>query len=93
MNIGDRIRILREKSGNTQNSLADKAGVSQTHLRRVELGQADITVGHLQLICDALEISLKDFFNVSEELEELSIASSNLTPKQKKLLIDFLKSL
>ena len=93
MNIGDRIKTLREKSGYTQNALADKAGVSQTHLRRVELGQADITVGHLQLVCDALEISVKDFFNFNGEAEELSVALSNLSPKQKKLLIDFLKSL
>lgn len=93
MNIGERIKSLREKSGYSQNSLAERAGVSQTHLRRVELGQADITVGHLQLICDALEISVRDFFNFSDEAEELSVALSNLTPKQKKLLIDFLKSL
>ena len=93
MNIGERIKILREKSGYTQNSLADKAGVSQTHLRRVELGQADITVGHLQLVCDALDISVRDFFNVSEESEELSVAMANLTPKQKKLLFEFLKSI
>lgn len=93
MNIGNRIRFLRENSGYTQNSLADKAGVSQTHLRRVELGQADITVGHLQLVCDALDISVRDFFNVSEESEELSVAMANLTPKQKKLLIEFLKSI
>ena len=93
MNIGDRIRILREKSGNSQNSLAEQAGVSQTHLRRVELGQADITVGHLQLICDALEISVKDFFNVNDEAEELSVAMANLTPKQKRLLLEFLKSI
>ncbi len=93
MNIGDRIKVLREKCGYTQNSLAERAGVSQTHLRRVELGQADVTVGHLQLICDALEISLKDFFNIDDEAEDLSVALSNLTPKQKKLLTDFLKSL
>ena len=93
MVIGERIKILREKSGYTQNSLADKAGISQTHLRRVELGQADITVGHLQLVCDALDISVRDFFNVSEEAEELSVAMANLTPKQKRLLIEFLKSI
>ena len=93
MVIGERIKILREKSGYTQNSLADKAGISQTHLRRVELGQADITVGHLQLVCDALDVSVKDFFNVSEEAEELSVAMANLTPKQKRLLIEFLKSI
>lgn len=40
MNIGERIRELREKTGFSQNKLADWAGVSQTHLRRVERGAA-----------------------------------------------------
>lgn len=93
MNIGGRIKFLREKVGWSQNALADKAVISQSHLRRVELGQADITVGHLQIVCDALGISLKDFFNINEEQEELAVAISNLTPKQKKLLLEFLKSL
>ena len=93
MVIGERIKILREKSGYTQNSLADKAGVSQTHLRRVELGKADITVGHLELVCDALDISIRDFFNVNAEAEEISIAMAKLTPKQKRLLVEFLKSI
>lgn len=93
MDVGERIRFLRTKDGLTQNALAERAGVAQTHLRRVELGEADITVGHLQLICDALGVSLKDFFNVSGDMEELATAMSNLTPRQKNLLIEFLKSL
>lgn len=93
MDVGARIKQLREKNKFSQNYLADIAGISQTHLRRVELGTADITVGHLQLVCDALGISLKDFFNVSEEQEDISSAISNLTPKQRNLLLEFLKSL
>lgn len=93
MEVGERIKELRKRAGFTQNKLAEWAGVSQTHLRRVELGQQDITVGHLQLVCDALGISLKDFFNFNEETEEIAVAMSNLTPRQKNLLIEFLKSL
>lgn len=93
MDIGNRIKQLREQNKYSQNYLADIAGISQTHLRRVELGTADITVGHLQLVCDALGISLKDFFNVSEEQEDISSAISNLTPKQRNLLLEFLKSI
>ncbi len=93
MDVGERIRFLRNKAGLSQNSLAERAGVAQTHLRRVELGEADITVGHLQLICDALGVSLNDFFNVGGDAEEISVALSNLTPRQKNLLIEFLKSL
>ena len=62
MDVSKRLVSLREQCGYTQNGLAERAGVSQTHLRRVELGQADITVGHLQLLCDAMSISISDFF-------------------------------
>lgn len=93
MEVGKRIEELREKRGYSQNRLAEWAGVSQTHLRRVELGEADITVGHLRLICDALGISLKDFFSESDETDEITASVSALSVKQRKLLSEFLKSL
>ena len=94
MNVGERIRLLREKAGFSQNELAGRADVSQTHLRRVELGQAGITVDKLQQVCDILGVSLKDFFDYSTlERDELAEATTNLSPKQKQLLISFLKSI
>ena len=93
MTVGSRIKELREKRGFTQNRLAEWAGVSQTHLRRVELGEADITVGHLALICDTLGVSLGEFFSDPNEESDLSSAMSHLSANQKKLLIGFLNSL
>ena len=93
MDVSKRLVGLRERCGYTQNGLAEKAGVSQAHLRRVELGLADITVGHLQLLCDAMSISLKDFFGEPTDIDESTIALSKLSPKQKKLLMAFLESL
>ena len=93
MDVSKRIISLRERCGLTQNGLAERAGVSQTHLRRVELGQADITVGHLQLLCDAMSISIQDFFKDDSNSDEMSVALSKLSPKQKTLLITFLESL
>lgn len=93
METGKRIKELRERAGFTQNRLAEWTGVSQTHLRRVELGQSDITVGQLQLICDGLGVTLAEFFNAGEESENLSAVMAKLTPKQKQLLIEFLKNI
>lgn len=93
MEVGLRIKELRERAGFTQNKLAEWAGVSQTHLRRVELGQQDITVGQLRLVCDGLGVALSEFFNVSEKQESLSDVISKFTPKQKQLLIEFLRSI
>ena len=93
MDVSKRLRNLREQCGYTQNGLAERAGVSQTHLRRVELGQADITVSHLQLLCDAMGITMNDFFNETTGADEVSTAFSKLSPKQKKLLLSFIDSL
>lgn len=93
MDVSKRLISLRERCGYTQNGLAERAGVSQSHLRRVELGIADITVGHLQLLCDAMSISMKDFFEESSDTDEIAAAFSRLSPNQKKLLLEFIKSL
>ena len=93
MNVGERLVELRNGCGLSQNGLAERAGVSQTHLRRVELGQADITIGHLQLLCDAMDISLQEFFRVETQQDDFSLTLSKLSPKQKKLLLAFIESL
>ena len=93
MDVSKRIIALRERCGLTQNGLAERAGVSQTHLRRVELGQADITIGHLQLLCDAMCISLQEFFKEETNNDEMSASISKLSPRQQKLLLAFIESL
>ncbi len=93
MDTGKRIKELRERAGFTQNKLAEWSGVSQTHLRRVELGQQDITIGQLELVCDGLGVSLAEFFDVDLEQDNLSDLFCMLTPKQKQYLIEFLKSI
>lgn len=93
MDVSKRLIDLRKRCKLTQNGLAERAGVSQTHLRRVERGEADITVGHLQLLCDAMNISIQDFFIENTEQDEFSTVISKLSPKQKTLLLTFLESL
>ena len=93
MDISKLIISLRQQCGLTQNGLAERAGVSQSHLRRVELGQADITVSHLELLCDAMSISLREFFDDAANEDDIAVAFSKLSPKQKKLLLAFLESL
>ena len=93
MDVGSRIKQLRLAENISQNALAEKANISQTHLRRVELGQAGITVEHLQLICNVFNISLAQFFAENDTQDELGSALSKLTPKQKAKLIDFIDSL
>ena len=62
MNVGERIKELREKRGLTVNKLANLAGISQSYLRDVELGNKNPTVETLSYFVMHSEISLKEVF-------------------------------
>lgn len=97
MDISARIKFFREQKGYTVNRLANIAGISQSYLRSVELGQKNPTIETLSEICWALDISLKDFFDddtlASLQQDELLREIYRLTPKQRQNLANFLKSL
>ena len=59
MNVASRIIYLREQKGLTTNKLANMAGISQSHLREIELGLRNPTVETLSYFCDALGVTLE----------------------------------
>ena len=63
MNIGEKITYYRKKKNYSVNKLANLAGISQSYLRDIELGNKNPTIEFLSYICEALNISLKDFFD------------------------------
>ena len=83
MDISKRLRNLREQCVYIQNGSAKRVGVSQSHLRREELCQTDISVGHLQLLCDAMNISLKIFFEFKSVSDKITATFPKLSPKTK----------
>ncbi|MCI1931967.1 MAG: helix-turn-helix domain-containing protein [Clostridia bacterium] len=97
MEVNDRITFLRNQKGLTVNKLANLAGISQSFLREIELGNKKPTIETLSLVCNALDISLKDFFDDSFksnlQKNELQQEIFRLTPEQTELLTKFLKSL
>ncbi len=94
MNISQRLIELREKRGITTNKLANLAGISQSHLREIELGQRNPTVETLSFFCDALGISLEEFFHEEQrEIDPFLItALKKLSPRQQRSLADFLNT-
>ncbi len=63
MDIAARLIELRTQRGLTTNKLANMAGISQSHLRDIELGLRNPTVETLSYFCDALGVSLAEFFS------------------------------
>ena len=92
MDVGKRIIELREKRGISTNKLANLAGITHSYLRNIEIGKTNPTVEMLEYICEALNISIRDFFEVNET-NELTTAISSLTEKQKSALLIFINSM
>ncbi len=97
MDVGKRIIYLRATKGLTTTGLAYRAGLAQSHLRDIELGKKNPTIETVSHICDALEISMAEFF--SEEIEnslkedEVLRTIYRLNAYQRKLLLQFIKSI
>ena len=97
INIGERIAYFRKARNFSVNYLANKAGISQSYLREIELGRyANPSVDILDALCDALGISLKEFFDTHSELKDtedlLLNEISQLNPEQREILRKFLHS-
>lgn len=71
MDIAKRITDLKNAKGYTTNKLANMAGISQGFVRQVELGEKQPTVSTIEKICDALDITLIDFFQVDSEIRPI----------------------
>jgi transcriptional regulator with XRE-family HTH domain len=61
--IGERIAQLRNAKGLSQQKFSYEAEIERSYLTHVEKGRKNISIETLIKITDALEISLKDFFN------------------------------
>lgn len=62
LQIGNRIKELREKRKMTQLQLAQKAGLNRTFIVHVEKGRRNISVKSLEKILKALKIPFSVFF-------------------------------
>ena len=97
MDVGARITFFRQQKNYSVNKLANLAGISQSYLRDVELGNKNPTVELLSLVCEALDISLKDFFDdgtmktLAEE--ELMRQIYQLSGDQRERLSEFLNTM
>ena len=95
--VGSRITHFRKQKNYTVNRLANLAGISQSYLRDVELGNKNITVETLSLVCNALDLSLYDFFNDIpskwDAADPLIQKIYSLDLKQREALLAFLNAL
>lgn len=65
--LGNRIRELRQKTGLSQEKFALKIGMDRTYFASVESGRRNIAIVNIKKIADGLNISLEELFRGLQE--------------------------
>ena len=61
--VGNRIKYLRKQLGLSQEKLALKADIDRTYLAGIESGKRNATIVSIEKVVNALEVSMKEFWD------------------------------
>ncbi len=68
--LGEVIRDLRQEAGLSQVVFGEKCGFYQTYLSRIENGSANPTINAIEVIADALDVSIFELMDAVKERME-----------------------
>lgn len=94
MEIGVKIKKIRELRSYTQDFMADMLGVSQSTYSRFEKDEGDLTISQLNKIAEVLDVKVEDLINFDEKFVFNNYSSNqanqgyiinNISPVEKEL--------
>lgn len=77
MNIGDKIRKVRELKGYKQEYVAGKLGLSVTAYGNIERNESSLTFERLEEIAAVMEVTVQDILNIPEQLNIHNITTAH----------------
>ncbi|MEI6190684.1 MAG: helix-turn-helix transcriptional regulator [Chitinophagia bacterium] len=60
--LGQKIRLIREQKGFSQESVALASGIDRSYFGGIERGEHNVAVVNLEKIAIALDVKIKDLF-------------------------------
>lgn len=74
--IGNKIRRLRENKGFSQEEMAERLSISRSAYGRIENGETNSWVNHIEKLSKELEIKPEELFTSSDNLYQTNTDSS-----------------
>ena len=104
MQIGNKIKKIRELKNFTQNYMADSLGISQSAYSKIELGELEVTMSRLEKIAEIFKMKTEDvlsfndkmIFNISNNLNGGNVFGEinyHLSENERKMYEDQIKIL
>ena len=96
--IGQKIRKLRKAHGLSQEELAEKVGISTTHMSHIETGNTKLSLPVFAQIAEALEVRADDLLDgtatatTSTSLEEIARVLERCSAQQAQVIADVVKA-
>ena len=77
MEVGNKIKKIRELKNFTQEYMAEQLHVSQSTYSRFEKDDSDITISQLESISKILDVKIEDLLNFNDKLVFNNYSSNN----------------
>ena len=97
--IGQRIRKIRKARGLSQEQLAEKVGISTTHMSHIETANTKLSLPVFVDIAEALEIQTDALLydtpreSISTSIEDIARTLNGCNAKQARIIADMVKSM
>lgn len=96
--IGQRIRKFRKACMLSQEELAEKVGISTTHMSHIETGNTKLSLPVIVAIASALHVNVDDLLSEKPEKgkchveESLSLQLEGTTANERRIVLDILRT-
>lgn len=97
--IGQRIRKMRKANALSQEMLAEKIGISTTHMSHIETGNTKLSLAVLVNLSEALHVSTDSLLfapsapDKKESLDNIVALLSDCDPRELLIITDMIKAL
>ena len=85
MNVGERLKSIRENKNISIYKLSQDSEVSESHIRNLERGNKQAKVETLEMLVKCLGITMSEFFNEDDSVSYLT--------ENEKSIIDYYRTL
>lgn len=78
MNVGNKIKLIRESRNLTQEYVADAVGMSQANYSKIESNQSKLSFNKLEQIAEVLEVDVIKLLQVEDNWHINQVSNSQL---------------